>query len=74
VSETRKLLGLSKIEAALLGSSLMREDEPGLNARCCRARKRVYIGQGRMGGTWVQCSKRPRPGKRTCHWHRHLED
>lgn len=67
VSETRKLLRQSKIESALLGSSRMREDEPGLNTGRCRARKRIYIGQGRMGGTWVQCSKRPRAGKRTCH-------
>jgi hypothetical protein len=52
----------------------MRDGEPGLNAGRCRARKRLYVGQGRMGGTWVQCSKRPRPGKKTCHWHRHLED
>jgi hypothetical protein len=74
VSETRKLLGRSKIEAALLGSSLLRDGEPGLKTGCCRARKRVYLGQRRMSGTWVQCSKRPRPGKRTCPWHRHLED
>jgi hypothetical protein len=40
----------------------------------CWAKVRAYIGQGRLGGSWVPCSKRPRPGKRTCHWHRHLED
>jgi hypothetical protein len=74
VSETRKLLAQSKIEAALLRSTLMQEGEPGLNVGCCRARKRIYIGQRRLGGTWVQCSKHPRPGKKTCHWHRHLED
>jgi hypothetical protein len=74
VNETRKLLAQSKVEATLLGSSLMQEGEPGLKPGRCRARKRVYIGQRRIGGTWVQCSKRPRQGKRTCHWHRHLED
>jgi hypothetical protein len=74
VRETRRRLGQSKIEAALLGCSLLREGEPGLNTGYCRARKRLYLGQGRTGGTWVQCSKRPRPGKRTCYWHRHLED
>jgi hypothetical protein len=74
VSDTRKLLGQSKIQVTLLGSTLMDQGEPGLKAGCCRARKRVYLGQRRMGGTWVQCSKRPRPGKMTCHWHRHLED
>jgi hypothetical protein len=74
VSETRKLLGQSKVVAALLVSSLMEEGEPGMRAGRCHARKRVYIGQRRMGGTWVQCSKHPRPGKKTCYWHRHLED
>ena len=42
----------------------------------CRARVRVYTGSGQsryMGGVWVQCSKRPRPGKKTCFWHRSLE-
>jgi hypothetical protein len=52
---------------------LMEEGEPGLNPLHCRARKRVFIGQRREGGTWVQCSKGPRPGTRTCYWHRHLE-
>jgi hypothetical protein len=43
----------------------------------CRARVRVHTGSGLsryMGGVWVQCSKRPRPGKTTCFWHRRLED
>jgi hypothetical protein len=73
MSELRKLLGQSKIEAALRGSSLMGENDLGLDRFRCRARKRVYIGQGVMGGTWLQCSKHPRPGKKTCHWHQHLE-
>jgi hypothetical protein len=43
----------------------------------CLAMVRVYTGSGQsryMGGVWVQCSKRPRPGKKTCFLHRRLED
>jgi hypothetical protein len=43
----------------------------------CRARVRVYTSSGQsryMDGVWVQCSKRHRPGKKTCFWHRRLED
>jgi hypothetical protein len=74
VSERERLLRLSRIEAALRGQALLPDNEPGLNWSNCRAQKRIYIGQGRMGGTWVQCRKRARPGKRTCYWHRHLEE
>lgn len=40
----------------------------------CSAQVRIYIGQSIVGGTWVRCSKRPRPGKLCCHWHRKWED
>jgi hypothetical protein len=63
--------GLGKIVRAAQSSSLER---PTPLSAGCWAKVRIYIGQSRLGGTWVPCSKRPRPGKRTCHWHRHLED
>lgn len=39
----------------------------------CLAQVRIYIGQGVMGGTWVQCSKNKRPGYKTCCFHKNLE-
>jgi len=70
----RRLRSQSKIGACLRATTLLPENFPGLNWDCCRAQKRIYVGQGQMGGSWVQCSKKRRPGKRTCHWHRHLEE
>jgi hypothetical protein len=64
-----------KVEGSLERTRLLRDGEYGLIHPCgCRAMKRVYIGQKRPGGTWVQCSKPARPAKKTCYWHRQLED
>jgi hypothetical protein len=64
----------AKLLAAMKGQTLMPDDEPGVDRSKCRARKRIYIGQGVGGGTWVQCSKNPWPGHKTCHWHKHIEE
>jgi hypothetical protein len=64
-----------KVRRALNRQTLMSDEEAGvLGMGKCRARVRIYIGQGRMGGSFVQCSKKARPGKKTCWHHRHWED
>jgi hypothetical protein len=63
-----------KLRKALASQTLLTDH---FDSSKCRARVRVYTGSGQsryMGGVWVQCSKRPRPGKKTCFWHRRLED
>ena len=63
-----------KVRKAMASQTLMTEQ---FDSGKCRARVRFYTGSGLsryMGGVWVQCRKRPRPGKKTCFWHRRLED
>lgn len=69
-ADKKTLRALDKIAKAT-GPGLLK-DGPWTRWHCL-AQVRVYIGQGVMGGSWVQCSKRRRPGKKTCYWHRELE-
>jgi hypothetical protein len=69
-----KLLhSLDKIAKANNSVRLLSDSEV-INRSLCRAQKRIYIGQIILGGSWVQCSKKHRPGKLTCYWHRNLEE
>jgi hypothetical protein len=56
---------------AKVGPGLLPPEQSG--SLRCAAQVRIYIGQRRAGGTWVQCSRRPGAGHRTCHQHRDQE-
>lgn len=65
-----------KLEGKIQGQTLLPEDHFGLSVCNCRARVKISSGSayGRYHGSYTQCSKPVRKGKKTCWWHRKLEE
>jgi hypothetical protein len=63
----------SRLESMRLDAKLRKQSgvaRPQFRGQCW-AEVRVYTGQ--MFPSFVQCSKKARPGMRTCYWHRDHE-
>jgi len=75
-ASTRARRRALRLEGQIESQTLLDETNSWFQSWLCAAQVRVATGSSnsRLRGCYVQCAKRHRQGKRTCYWHRHMED